>query len=81
MNTAEFKLWKNQVHNHVAIFLMANGVRGFGQIRQQDKDQIMRLLPVLFMSLDRSGLIPRDFTYQLFYKAAFIQYQKAREIT
>jgi hypothetical protein len=38
-------------------------------------EAIMQLLPDMFRYLDSLGLIPKGFTYQKFYQAAYQRYQ------
>lgn len=61
--------WKLITQTAMKRFLVRFGYPGISD------EAIMQLLPSMFRYLDTLGLIPKGFTYQMFYKAAYDRYQ------
>jgi hypothetical protein len=74
-----FIMWQKQVQAYIAIYLKSKGYPWTPLSKSQANTKIMQLLPDIFRGLDRADLIPPNFTYELFYKAALKQYKRAKQ--
>lgn len=59
------------------LLLKHHGFPWPAETKRECNIRVLKLLPTLFISLDKSGLIPPNFIYEMFYKAAREQFDIA----